>query len=137
MHFGLVNILVRWLFIAGVVFAIYNPTGRSYVHWLVEAEAPRSVKLFVGCFLLTAMIVFMASTHRSLGRIGLVVLGVFLLTIAGALLQTGIVDYGNRIALTVGFQLLLVSGLTVGLCWSAIRARLSGQVDSDDVSRRM
>lgn len=137
MQFGLINVVVRWLFTLGLMFGCYNPSGRSYVHWVLGASASPAVQIFVGCLIATAFLVLAGATLRSLGYPGLVALGVLLVALAGTLVQVGLVDPGSRLQVVVAAQALLATGLTIGLCWSALRARISGQVDSDDVSKRI
>lgn len=137
MQFGLVNVVVRWLFTLGVMFGAYNPSGRSYVHWVLRDPAPRSLQVFVGCLIVTAFLVLGGAAIRALGYPGLVVLATLMVLFAGTVVQLGLIDLGDRTEVVLAVQALAASGLTLGLCWSALRARLSGQVDSDDVSRRI
>jgi hypothetical protein len=137
MQFGLMNLFVRWLATLALMFSFYNPSGRSFVHWAADGTAPGSVRIFVGSVLITGFLILGGATIRSLGYPGLVVLVTILAVLGGTLLDLGLVDSARRAEVIVALQVLVASGLTIGLSWSALRARLSGQVDSDDVSRRL
>jgi hypothetical protein len=137
MQFGLMNLFVRWLATLALMFSFYNSSGRSFVHWAADGTAPGSLRIFVGSVLITGFLILGGATIRSLGYPGLVVLVTILAVLGGTLLDLGLVDSARRAEVIVALQVLVASGLTIGLSWSALRARLSGQVDSDDVSRRL
>ena len=137
MQFGLMNVFVRWLATLALMFSFYNPSGRSFVHWAGAGTAPGSLRIFVGSVLTTGFLILGGATIRALGYQGVVVLVTILAVLGGTLLDLGIVDSAKRVEMIVALQLLIASGLAIGLSWSALRARLSGQVDSDDVSRRI
>jgi len=115
----------------------YNPSGHSYVHWL--ATAPRSfgpLQALAGLVLLGGWGFFLHATWRSLGTLGIVFGAllaaalIWLLTSWGwfSLKDTGIVSWLALACLSVL--------LAVGLCWSHIRRRVTGQTDVDEVERR-
>jgi hypothetical protein len=137
MTFGIASVFVRYLFTLWIMFAFYNPSGRSFYHWVSEADAPRSVKVFVGCLMITGFMILGGATIRSLGYPGLFGLIIILTTLGGTIIDLGFVDTSSGPQLIVAIQGITATGLTIGLCWSTIRARLTGQVDSDDVSRRI
>ena len=137
MQFGLMNVFVRWLATLALMFSFYNPSGRSFVHWAGAGTAPGSLRIFVGSVLITGFLILGGATIRALGYPGVVVLVTILAVLGGTLLDLGVVDSAKRVEMIVALQLLIASGLALGLSWSALRARLSGQVDSDDVSRRL
>jgi Family of unknown function (DUF6524) len=137
MQFGLMNLFVRWLATLALMFSFYNSSGRSFVHWAADGTAPGSLRIFVGSVLITGFLILGGATIRSLGYPGLVVLVTILAVLGGTLLDLGLVDSAKRAEVIVALQILIASGLTIGLSWSALRARLSGQVDSDDVSKRL
>lgn len=137
MQFGLINVFVRWLATLALMFSFYNPSGRSFVHWSMGGDAPISLRVFVGSVLITGFLILGGATIRALGYPGVVVLVTVLAVLGGTLLDLGIVDAADRIQVIVALQVLVATGLALGLSWSALRARLSGQVDSDDVSKRI
>jgi hypothetical protein len=136
MKFGFASLLVRWLLIMGVITALYNPSGRSFLHWAVDTAAPLSLRLAVGSLLLAALAYFFRLSFRALGPVGVLMLTALLAVLAAAAVNVGLVRLEGRAATVAFLQVLLASGLTVGVSWSALRTRISGQVDSDDISGR-
>lgn len=137
MKFGLTNILLRWLLIAGVLFATYNSSGRSFVHWVGSSGAPLSFRLALGFLLAAAIAFFVQLTFRSLGYPGVWMLATIVTTVGTSLVQLRIVSPANPAQWITFVQLALATALTIGVSWSAIRTRVAGQVDSDDVSKRL
>jgi hypothetical protein len=134
--FGFASLAARWLLIMGVITALYNPSGRSFAHWAAATEAPLSLRLAVGSLLLAALAYFARLSVRALGPIGVLILAALLAVSAAAAVDLGLVRLAGGAAVVGFLQALLASGLTVGVSWSALRTRISGQVDSDDISRR-
>ena len=124
----------RWL-VAFVLLALtFNPTPWNYIRWTRENwEAQMPLAVLFGLLLLVAYIIYLRATLRSIGIFGMGLV----LAITGALLWVlydfGVLDLSNRdLNVWLGiFALSLVLG--VGLSWSLIRRRLSGQYDMDDV----
>lgn len=135
--FGFKSILMRWLLVVACLLATYNPSGRSYFHWIQDSHVSPTIKLSVGLLLIAFNYILIRLTFRSLGYVGVAMLTACVGSFAYTLVRTDIVT----IATLAGFQIyLLISmsvGLAIGVCWSAIRARFSGQIDSDDISRRL
>lgn len=133
--FGFPSLAVRWLGALFAVLATYNPSGSSYVHWLVDLSDHRwSLKALVGILLVVMNMTFYYASMRSLRSGGMLAAVIFFGTAVWTLL-----DYGYLQTLT--FQtwitvILILSGsiLALGMSWSHIRGRLSGQSDSNDVT---
>jgi hypothetical protein len=136
LKFGFVSMLVRWFMIMGVLTAIYNPSGRSFVHWAVEGTAPLSLRVAVGSVLLARLAYCYRLSVRALGPIGVLMLAALLAVMATALVDIGLIQPQGRAAMIAYLQAIITTGLTVGVSWSALRTRISGQIDSDDISRR-
>lgn len=133
--FGLSNLIIRWLMALFIVLATYNPSGYSYYHWLVDFADDRwSLKALVGISMLILNLTFFFASLRSLRVTGLISATVFGLVVIWAL-----VDHGYLRDLTtwswVTLGLILIGSIqAVGVSWSHIRGRLSGQADSNDVT---
>lgn len=137
MKFGLVNLLLRWLLIAGVMLATYNPSGRSFAHWVLQSELPWSARMALGLVLVAALAFFVQLTFRSLGYPGVSILTITMTTIATSLVDLDVIKPGTREEWVLFIQLIVATALTIGVSWSSIRTRFAGQVDSDDVSKRL
>ncbi|MEN8657219.1 DUF6524 family protein [Marivita sp.] len=126
--------LLRWLFAFALVAATYNPTSYNFTRWAIaNGQEQLSITVLAGLVLLVGYIIYLRATLRSIGAFGMILI----LALVGALLWVafdfGLLDLQNR-ALTVWigiFALSLVLG--IGLSWSIVRRKLSGQADVDDV----
>lgn len=136
MAFGLSHLMVRWFLCMGIVFGTYNPTGRSFWPWVRDAALPLSLRVFVGAVLLAAFLTLVLTTLRAIGRAGVLVLGTIVVSLGAVVVDLDLIDLNLPSARMILAQTLVATFLTIGLSWSAIRTRLSGQVDSFDVSRR-
>jgi len=126
------GLLLRWLFAFGLITATYNPTEYNFVRW-TETSDQLSISVLIGLVLLVGYIIYLRATLRSIGAFGMMLI----LAIVGALLWVlydfGLLDLQNR-ALTVWIGIFALSTvLGIGLGWSIIRRKLSGQADVDDV----
>jgi hypothetical protein len=126
--------LLRWLFAFGLVTVTYNPTDYNFVRWAAtQGQTQLSVTVLVGLVLLVGYIIYLRATLRSIGAFGMLLI----LALVGALLWVaydfGLLDLQNRaLTMWIGiFALSLVLG--IGLSWSIVRRKLSGQADVDDV----
>ena len=133
--FGFSDFLWRWAAALVLVFVTYNPAGWSYFHWAKAAfsgEGLEPVHYFVGVILVAGWTIFIIATERSLGALGSL--------IGAALVGTGIwllVDIGVLHADsmdTIAWLALAALGtlLAIGLSWSHIWRRISGQLEVDE-----
>lgn len=126
---------VRLLFALLLVFATYNPGGYSYFHW-VKHTLP-SINPYIalaGIALAIGWVIYVRATLRSLGTIGLVLTVAACACIMWLLFDIGVLSIERSDA--VGWFVLTVQGivLAVGMSWSHVRRRMSGQADVDDVA---
>lgn len=128
------SILMRWIFAFVLVAATFNPTGVSYVQWATaEWETNLPMVVLAGLVLFVGYIIYVRATLRSIGAFGIVLV----LAIFAALVWVGI-DYGfldlQNTKVTAWLIIFALSAvLGIGLSWSIIRRRLSGQADVDEV----
>lgn len=132
------GLLLRAIAALFLVFATYNPEGISYFHWAiaplrtgVQTSGPASLKFLAGLALLAAWVVFLNATRRSIGLGGAMIV----LAISGGLvwllLDLGIVSASSGRGLTHVVLFCTALLLAVGMSWSHLSRRLSGQVDMD------
>jgi hypothetical protein len=135
-NFG--GIALRALAALALVFATYNPEGKSFYHWavspLINGEpmaGPASVKFLAGLALAAGWVVFLTATRRSIGIGG----SVLVLAISGGLvwllLDFGLVSAGSARGITYIVMICTALLLAVGMSWSHLSRKLSGQVDMD------
>lgn len=133
-NFGPDSFLLRWIFALVLVLGTYNPSPYSYLGWLL-ADGFRFGPLpaLVGILLVIGWIIFLRATFLSLGWLG-ILLGVALFgCLIWLFVDIGLLSLESHGILT-WLSLIVVSLLLgVGMSWSHIRRRLSGQLDVDDV----
>ncbi len=127
-----------------LVYATYNPEGFSFFHWLLQPKAGETglgaylsgftpLKALAGIGLVAVWVVFLQATRRSLGMGGALLIlailgcGIWALIYYGAIAPTS-----GRAVAHLGLVALSVV-LAVGVSWSHITQRLSGQQDTDTV----
>jgi hypothetical protein len=128
------GIALRFLFALLLVLFSYNPSGYSYAHWLVNTIAEPTPWLALGgIVLLIAWVIYIRATLRSLGPIGLSLAAVFIGVVIWALVDLGLISLDNTSAFVWLLEFFIAGVLTIGMSWSHIRRRMSGQSDVDDV----
>ena len=132
--FSLGAFLTRFLFALVLVFATYNPSQYNWYRWFVDSTNKLDPLLVLsGVVLLIGWVIYLRATLRSLGIIGTVLAvalfgAIIWLLISYELLSlsaTGMLQY---IVLT-----MVAVVLAIGISWSHIRRRLTGQLDVDDI----
>lgn len=128
--------IIRWVFAFALLAATYNPTQLNYVRWVQDHGADNlSIAVLVGLVLLIGYIIYLRATLRSIGPIGMALV----LALVGALLwvlyDLGFVSLSDPGLNTWIGLIALATVLGIGLSWSIIRRRLSGQADVDDVDQ--
>lgn len=128
------GVLWRFLFALVVVFGAYNPSGYSYYQWGIVHMLPFDpVKVVVGLLLLIGWVIFVRATLRSLGGLGLLLVSALCAALLWLAITWGLLPRGSFRAVTYAVLVIVSVILTVGMSWSHIRRRLSGQLDTDDV----
>ena len=127
-----------WRLLASLVlvFATYNPSGFSYFHWVSAAFTESrmgAVHFFVGVILLIGWTIFCVSTSRSLGTLGTFLGAALIGTGIWVLAQFGLIRADSANAVVWLSLAALAILLAIGLSWSHIWRRLSGQLEVDEV----
>jgi purine-cytosine permease-like protein len=128
------GVIIRWLGAFGLLSATYNPTQWNFYRWAeanYAAQLPLTVLL--GLLLAVAFIIYGAATLRSLGALGMIMVA----AVFGALIWV-LVDWGvlatNNSALNTWLGILALSlVLGIGLSWSILWQKMSGQATVDEV----
>lgn len=134
--FGWDSFLLRFALAIVVVFTSYNPEGVSYYHWVYEALPEFSVlKAFVGVILLIGWIILLRATIGSLGFIGIVLAAAFFGLAIWLIIDVIGLSTDNFRIISYIVGIMLASVLSIGVSWSHVRRRISGQVDTDEIER--
>jgi len=135
-QFGWDEFLYRFIAAILVVFATYNPEGYSYYHWaLADITSITAIKGFAGVTLLIGWVILLRATLGSLGFIGLALALSFFGLGTWVLVDFFELDLSNLKVLTYAIEIVLSFVLSIGVSWSHVRRRVSGQVDTDEVER--
>ncbi len=131
--FNFSSFLIRWVLALILVFATYNPSGYSWYHWLTGAESIVDPLLALAAIiLLIGWVIYLRATARSLGIIGTVLAAALFATLVWVLIHYQLIALSNTTLLAYIVLVILSAVMGLGLSWSHIRRRMSGQLDVDD-----
>jgi drug/metabolite transporter (DMT)-like permease len=126
------GVLVRVVAALGVVLLTYNPSGHSFYHWAMRDFADlTALKAFAGALLLVGWVICIRAALTSLGAVGLVLSALVLGTLVWVLTDYGILDPDNPSLLSWISLIIIGIILGIGLSWSLLRTRVTGQVEVD------
>ena len=130
----MIGFILRWLFAFVLLAATYNPTPHNFVRWVQDnGQGQMSLAVLGGLLLVIGYVIYVRATLRSIGLVGMVLV----LAVVGAALwvafDMGWMNFENPTANTWVALVALSLVLGIGLSWSHVRRRLSGQADMDDV----
>ncbi|HKJ50237.1 MAG TPA: DUF6524 family protein [Gammaproteobacteria bacterium] len=130
--FTFISFLLRLLFAALLVFLTYNPSDYSWVGWLTS-DVPPVYKVAGGIVLLIGWVMFLRATWNSLGPIGTVLAAAFFGVIIWLLIEWKILSLDSATVFQWVILIILTGILAVGMSWSHVRRRISGQYDTDEI----
>ncbi|MEO5620810.1 MAG: DUF6524 family protein [Cypionkella sp.] len=125
---------MRWLGAFVLLALTYNPTEWNFTRW---AEANWSsqmpLTLLMGLLLAVGYLVYIGATLRSIGAFGILLVAAIVGALVWVLIDYGVLTLQNpQLNLWLGiFALSVVLG--IGLSWSILRQKLSGQATVDEV----
>jgi uncharacterized protein DUF6524 len=136
------GVLGRFLAATALVYTTYNPEGVSFFHWVFRplalgvgpfVHSLNPLKLLAAIALAAGWVVFVQATKRSLGTGGTLLVVALLGCLIWALVYYGVFSATSSRA--IGHLILLVISLVLalGMSWSHVSRRLSGQMDIDEV----
>ncbi|MBE3640465.1 DUF6524 family protein [Mangrovicoccus algicola] len=128
------EILPRWAIAFLLVSATFNPTQVNYIRWALDRGwSGLSLTVLLGLVLFALWLIFLRATLRSIGPFGMALVAAIFAASVWVLRDLGILTLRNN-AVTTWLGILGLSlVLGIGLGWSHVRRRLSGQADMDDV----
>ena len=136
--FSLASFLLRWLVALVLVFATFNPTDYSYYRWVAGMDAGMdggnpALKALAGVALVILYVIYLRATWRSIGPIGLTLAAAFLGALIWVTIDLGLLDLERPTIVTWVLLFALATILAIGISWSHVRRRVSGQADMDDI----
>jgi hypothetical protein len=126
--------LLRFLAAVILVFATYNPSEYSYYHWVSRnLSEPTPLMALAGILLLIGWTIYLRATARSLGIFGLLLAAAFFGAILWLVIDWGLLNVDSVTAMTYIILVIMCGILAIGISWSHIRRRMTGQVDVDEI----
>ena len=140
--FSLASFLLRWLVALVLVFATFNPTDYSYYRWVAGTDAGMAagmdgdslaLKALAGVVLVILYVIYLRATWRSIGPIGVSLAAAFLGALIWVTIDLGLLNLEQPTIITWVLLFALATILAIGISWSHVRRRVSGQADMDDI----
>ena len=128
------GIFLRWLGAFALLAATFNPTSWNFVRW-AEANYTTQMPLTLlsGLLLGVGYLIYIGATLRSIGAFGVILVGAIVGALVWVLTDYGVLTLGST-ALMIWLGIFALSVvLGVGLSWSILRQRLSGQASVDEI----
>jgi len=135
---GLTAMGFLWRLVVALVLVLltYNPSGQSAWDWITTAISTSSfgpLHLLLAGVLLAGWAVFWIATWRALGTLGVTLAVIILGAIIWLLFDIGLLQSHSVSAVTWISLICLAAVLAVGVSWSHIWRRVTGQINVEDV----
>jgi hypothetical protein len=136
-RFSIGSFLLRAAFALGLVLLTYNPSGYSYVHMLQDGFPKITPpEALCGIVLLICWFVFLGATLRSIGVPGMLLAFALFAALIWVIVSWGWVTLDDTGALLWIGLVILALILAVGMSWSHLYQRWSGQATVDEVDEK-
>lgn len=120
----------RWLLSGMLVFGTWNPTGRSYVDWvLASPNGITPLQIFTGILILCVAVAFLRNAFLSLGYLGILTILVLLLMAIVFGVGLGIADFEHVTFSAYMAETLLSLTIAIGGSWAYAQRKLTGERD--------
>lgn len=135
---GLTAMGFLWRLVAALVLVLltYNPSGHSAYHWITSAisnSAFGPLHLLLVALLLIGWVIYWLATWRALGTLGVLLAALVLGAIIWLLFDIGLLESQSVSALTWISLICLALVLAIGVSWSHVWRKLTGQINVEDV----
>ncbi|MDD1637728.1 MAG: DUF6524 family protein [Methylococcaceae bacterium] len=128
----MIGIVLRFLAALVLVFATWNPTGRSFYHWLMgNLSNVTALLVFAGVVLVIGWFLFLHATLESLGLLGIILTLAFFGSLTWLVFDLGWLST-NQGVLSYVVLVVIAAILAVGMSWANIWRRLSGRVEVEE-----
>ncbi len=133
-EFTVGSYLGRWVFALALVLGTYNPTQYCFVKWaFAGSKTFDPVVAITGIVLLIGWIVYIRATTTALGLLGILLGAALFASLIWLFVDLGWLSLDSPGMITWLVLILLSLILALGMSWSHIKRRLSGQVSTDEV----
>ena len=131
-EFNFTSFLLRFAFALALVLLTYNPTDYSWVGYL-QSDIPKVYLAASGIVLLIGWVMFLRATWNSLGPIGTILAAAFFGVIIWLFIEWGFFSLDDTTVIQWVVEFIVAGVLAVGMSWSHVRRRISGQYDTDEI----
>jgi hypothetical protein len=124
--------LFRWLGALVLVLGTYNPTPYNFLTWVTDGatrEDQLPLKLLIAAVMIIGYVIYFRATFESIGMIGIGLALLFFAGIIWLLLDYGVLDLREYETFAWVGLFILATIMAIGMSWSFVRRRLSGQID--------
>jgi hypothetical protein len=129
------SFLLRAAFSLVLVLLTFNPSGYSYVHMLANGfPSITPVEAVCGILLVIGWIVFLGATLKSIGLLGMLLAFALCGALIWMIVSWGWVTLDNTNALVWIGLVVLALILAIGMAWSHLYRRWTGQATVDEVN---
>ncbi|NGM20770.1 conjugal transfer protein TraG [Roseomonas stagni] len=129
------GVVARALFSLFIVFAVYNPSGTSYLHWVLGGFDWFWAKLAVGAVLTTILLLLWKTTMGVLGRLGVALVMMFSIGASITLAQLTGQTLFDGATLLIWALVSIAAVFTAGLSYSHLDHRLTGITHTEEVKK--
>ncbi|SFL16414.1 DUF6524 family protein [Falsiroseomonas stagni] len=134
-HFDGKAVVARGLLSLAAVFGVYNPSGRSYLHWVFSGFDWIWLKIAVGALLYAILAILWQTTRSVLGRAGVVLVIIFWLAATMAASRFLGPTRFDLTVLSVWGLIAVAAVFTAGLSYPHLHHRLGGIVHTEEVQK--
>lgn len=132
----------RFVLAIVVVFATFNPWSKSFFHWAVAPIFATGggigtlgpLKVLAGILLVIGWVICLQTTRRSLGVKGALLVAALLGTLVWLLIDQRLLTAGSSKSIALIVLVVIGGILGIGMSWSHLSRKLTGQVDTDQVA---
>lgn len=131
---GVDGFLARWVFALVLVLGTYNPSGYSYITWVLDGDTSFGpVVVIIGLLLLIGWIFCVKTTFDAIGWLGVTLGAALFAAIIWLLVDIGWLSLESTGIMTWLALVVISLILAVGMAWSHVKRRITGQLNVDDV----
>lgn len=126
----------RMLVAAIIVFASYNPTGKSVFHWVManmDGDMPDAWVVLGAIVAILINVVLFIAAWKALGKIGTIIVLILFAALVYLSLQEGWASVDNNTSLQWLALILYSAFLGIGLSGAILWRRATGQVVTDEL----
>lgn len=131
-NFTFTSFLLRFAIATALVFLTYNPSGYSWVAYL-QSDIAMVYLAASGIVLLIGWVMFLRATWNSLGALGTILASAFFAIVIWMFIEWEFFTLDDTVVIQWVVEFVLAGVLAVGMSWSHIRRKISGQYDTDEI----